>query len=101
MFRLALRQTEGLIGSIIHLLGLALAVPDHTTLCRRAGTLEVPPPQPRRDGEAVHLLVDSTGLKLCSAGKWLLEKHGTKRVGPGGSCTSAWMLRLARLSWRR
>jgi hypothetical protein len=51
-----------LIGSIIHLLGLALAVPDHTTLCRRAGTLEVPPPQPRRDGEAVHLLVDSTGL---------------------------------------
>jgi hypothetical protein len=39
VFRLALRQTEGLIGSILHLLGLALAVPDHTTLCRRAGTL--------------------------------------------------------------
>ena len=36
VFRLALRQTEGLIGSIIHLLGLDLAVPDHTTLCRRA-----------------------------------------------------------------
>jgi hypothetical protein len=32
VFRLALRQTEGLIGSIIHLLGLALAVPDHSTL---------------------------------------------------------------------
>lgn len=44
VFRLALRQTEGLIGSIIHLLGLALAVPDHTTLCRRAETLEVPRP---------------------------------------------------------
>jgi hypothetical protein len=26
----------------------------------------------------VHLLVDSTGLKLCGAGEWLLEKHGTK-----------------------
>ena len=39
VFRLALRQTEGLIGSVLHLLGLALAVPDHTTLCRRAGTL--------------------------------------------------------------
>src|SRR5215210_3092125 len=59
VFRLALRQTEGLIGSIIHLLGLALAVPDHTTLCRRAGTLEVPRTRPCKDGEAVHLLVDS------------------------------------------
>ena len=40
VFRLALRQTEGLIGSVIHLLGLALSVPDHTTLSRRAETLE-------------------------------------------------------------
>jgi hypothetical protein len=38
VFRLALRQTEGLIGSIINLLGLTLAVPDHSTLSRRAGT---------------------------------------------------------------
>src|SRR6476619_2438375 len=78
VFRLALRQTEGLIGSILRLLGLALAVPDHTTLCRRAETLDVPRPPPRREGEAVHLLVDSTGLKLCGAGEWLLEKHGTR-----------------------
>jgi len=78
VFRLALRQTEGLIGSVIGLLRLALAVPDHTTLCRRAETLEVPRPQPRRDGEPLHLLVDSTGLKLCGAGEWLIEKHGTK-----------------------
>jgi hypothetical protein len=32
VFRLAYRQTEGLIGSVIGLLGLALRVPDHTTL---------------------------------------------------------------------
>ncbi len=78
VFRLALRQTEGLIGSIIALLGLDLAVPDHSTLSRRAETLEVPRSRPRRDGEPMHLLVDSTGLKLCGAGEWLLEKHGTK-----------------------
>jgi len=78
VFRLALRQTEGLIGSIIGLLGLTLAVPDHTTLCRRAETLEVPRPQPRGDAGPLHLLVDSTGLKLCGAGEWLVEKHGTK-----------------------
>ena len=67
MFRLALRQTEGLIGSVIGLLGLALRVPDHTTLSRRAATLEVPrPTRPSVDtdgeGEPMHLLVDSTGL---------------------------------------
>src|SRR5437763_12388749 len=45
VFRLALRQTEGLIGSLIRLLGLDLPVPDHTTLCRRAATLEVPRPR--------------------------------------------------------
>ena len=78
VFRLALRQTEGLIGSIVGLLGLALAVSDHSTLSRRAKTLEVPLPQPRRNGEPLHLLVDSTGLRLCGAGEWLLEKHGTK-----------------------
>src|SRR3954471_11297169 len=42
VFRLAYRQTEGLIGSVIGLLGLDLSVPDHTTLSRRAETLEVP-----------------------------------------------------------
>ena len=80
MFRLAFRQTEGLIGSVIGLLGLDLAVPDHTTLCRRAETLEVPRPRPSdSDAEPVDLLVDSTGLKLCGAGEWLIEKHGTRR----------------------
>jgi Transposase DDE domain len=77
VFRLALRQTEGLIGSIRRLLGLDLAVPDHSTLSRRADTLDVPRPRP--GGESVHLLVDSTGLKLCGAGEWLVEKHGTSR----------------------
>ncbi len=78
MFRLALRQTEGLIGSIVGLLGLDLRVPDHSTLSRRTKTLVVPRPQPHRSGEPLHLLVDSTGLRLCGAGEWLLEKHGTR-----------------------
>src|SRR6059036_1180682 len=67
VFRLALRQTEGLIGSLMRLLGLDLPIPDHTTLSRRAETLEVPRPQ---SGSApMHLLVDSTGLKLCGAAR--------------------------------
>ena len=74
VFRLALRQTEGLIGSILGLLGLDLAVPDHSTLSRRAETLEAPRPRP--GSEPTHLLVDSTGLRLCGPGEWLIEKHG-------------------------
>jgi hypothetical protein len=77
VFRLALRQTEGLIGSILALLGLDLAVPDHSTMSRRAETLAVA--RPRCGRTPVHLLVDSTGLRLCGPGEWLQEKHGTKR----------------------
>jgi transposase len=75
---LALRQTEGLIGSLVHLLGLELPVPDHSTLSRRAETLEVVRPGTRSGADPLHLLVDSTGLKLCGPGEWLSEKHGTK-----------------------
>src|ERR1700709_2246205 len=83
VFRLAYRQTEGLIGSVIGLLGLTLRVPDHTTLSRRAATLEMPKPTSAStdaggNAAPLHLLVDSTGLKLCGAGEWLIEKHGTR-----------------------
>ncbi|CAO3419956.1 Transposase [Azospirillum doebereinerae] len=74
VFRLALRQTEGLLASILHPLGVDLAVPDHSTIARRARRVT-----PRSSGGPVHLLVDSTGLKLCGPGEWLMEKHGTKK----------------------
>src|SRR3712207_1666271 len=52
VFRLAYRQAEGLTDSVIGLLGLALRVPDHTALSRRAATLEVP--RPRSGSEPMH-----------------------------------------------
>src|SRR4051812_46865107 len=78
VFRLALRQTEGLTGSILRLLGLDLAVPDHTASSRRSETLEVPP-RPRSGSEPVRPPVDGTGLKFGGPGEWLVEKHGTKQ----------------------
>jgi hypothetical protein len=62
VFRLALRQTEGLIGSVIRLLGLDFAIPDHSTLSRRPETLAVAGPP--SSAEPVHLLVDSTGTSV-------------------------------------
>ena len=78
VFRLALRQTGGLIGSVLHLLGVNLPVPDHSTIARRARTVTLPS-APRSNGGPVHLLVDSTGRTLCGPGEWLIEKHGTKK----------------------
>jgi hypothetical protein len=86
VFHLALRQTEGLIGSILQLLGVDLPVPDFSTLSRRAQSLELPA-QPRATGGPIHLLVDSSGLKLGGPGEW----RNTAPAGgaPGASCTSA------------
>lgn len=75
VFRLALRQSEGLIGSIMKMLEIDLPIPDHTTLSRRACGLPVCNPARIGTGE-LHLIVDSTGLKLRGAGEWLVEKHG-------------------------
>ena len=69
VFRLALRQTEGLIGSIIALRGLDLATPDHTTLSRRAETLPLPRPRPQRSGRPMHLLVGQHGAEAVRRGR--------------------------------
>src|SRR4051794_16001865 len=78
VLRLPLRQTEGLIGSVLQLLSLDLPVPDFSTLSRRAQSLELPA-QPGATGGPIHLLVDSSGLKLSGPGEWLAEKHGASK----------------------
>jgi hypothetical protein len=78
VFRLALRQSEGLIGSIMRMLDIDLPVPDHTTLSRRGSGLPVHG-HGRIGTDELHLIVDSTGLKLRGAGEWLFEKHGTAK----------------------
>lgn len=76
-----LRQSEGLLSSVLALMGLDLPVPDHTTLSRRARTWKPPTRSNDRQHVAdgpVHVLVDSTGLKIYGPGQWLEEKNGAK-----------------------
>jgi IS5 family transposase len=75
VYHLALRQTEGLMRSIVDLLGVELAIPDHTTLCRRRKSLSVSL-QTVRSGEPLHLVVDSTGVKIYGEGEWKVRQHG-------------------------
>ncbi|NRP90714.1 hypothetical protein GFPCMMHI_06641 [Ensifer adhaerens] len=79
VFDLRLRQTEGVVTSVLKLIGLDLVVPDHTTLSRRANKPRAPNKRhsdrfPQKG--PVHVLIDSTGLKVYDAGQWLEEKHG-------------------------
>lgn len=76
VFRLPLRQTEGFLASLIRLMSLSLNTPDHTTLSRRSGTVDVPGPSKAQDGP-VHLVIDSTGLKMMGEGEWHAHKHRT------------------------
>jgi hypothetical protein len=77
VFHQPLRQTEGLLRSIADVLKIDIAVPDHTTLSRRGGSLTILPKRIHR-AEPLHLLVDSTGLKINGEGEWLDQKHGTR-----------------------
>ena len=53
VFHQPLRQTEGLLRSIADMLGIAIAIPDHTTLSRRSRGLTI---SPKRVGRAEHCI---------------------------------------------
>jgi hypothetical protein len=76
-FKLALRQIEGLMTSMLSLTGLTISTPDHTTVSRRAVTLPVIQATSVPHGP-LHVLIDSTGLQVYGAGQWLEAKHGAK-----------------------
>jgi Transposase DDE domain len=78
VFHLALRPAEGFTASVLRLLGQALRVPDHTTVSRRSRGFAGRRPKTVPHGP-LHLVIDSTGLKLFGQGEWDEEKHGRVR----------------------
>ena len=78
VFRLPLRQTEGFLDSLLGLMGLGLKAPDHTTLSRRNRIVKLPPLSRAHDGP-IHLIVDSTGLKIMGSGEWNTHKYKASR----------------------
>jgi hypothetical protein len=80
VFKQPLRQTQGLMRSIAGLLGVDIAVPHFTTLSRRGNGLSLPPKAVTKSAEPVHLVADSTGLKIFGEGDWLEQKHKTTQL---------------------
>jgi Transposase DDE domain len=76
-FKLALRQIEGLMTSVLSLMDLTISAPDHSTVSRRAVMLPVIQASSVPHGP-LHVLIDSTGLRVYGAGQWLEAKHGAK-----------------------
>jgi hypothetical protein len=68
VLHLPLRQTEGLVRSVMEMMELDLAVPDHTTLARRRRTVEVHDNRWSRKGP-IDIVIDSSGLKFFGAGE--------------------------------
>jgi hypothetical protein len=81
LFRLAFRQTEGFARSIMLMLEMEIQVPSYTQLCRRQSGIKVSVRAQDRQkiqegAQGLHIVVDSTGLKVYGEGEWKVRQHG-------------------------
>jgi hypothetical protein len=75
LFRLPYRNTEGFGRWVFTIMQLNLAVPNYTSLCKRAAKLGVSILRTNKKGK-IDVVVDSTGLKVFGEGEWKVKKHG-------------------------
>jgi hypothetical protein len=78
LFRLPYRQTEGLGRALVKLLEADVAIPDFTSLAKRAAKLGVSLEVSPTSGP-IDLVVDSTGLKIYGAGEWRSQAYQTPK----------------------
>ena len=79
VFHLTYRSLEGFGQSLFAMLGITeLTAPDYTSVCKRAKTLNVPI-KVYDHRQTLHLLIDSTGLKVFGEGEWKVKKHGVSK----------------------
>ncbi len=76
LFKLTFRMAEGFTKSVLKdLLKAEVEIPDYSLLCKRQKSLKV---DLRRAyaGEGLHLVIDTTGLKVYGEGEWKVRQHG-------------------------
>jgi hypothetical protein len=78
LFQLPYRQTEGLGRALVKLMNVEVAIPDFTSLAKRAAKLGVTLELPSRPGP-IDVVIDSTGLKIFGAGEWRSEAYRTPK----------------------
>jgi hypothetical protein len=78
IYRLSLRGVTGFATSIFDLMGVNLASPNYTTLCRGQRHLDINLDVSSLSGGA-HIVLDSSGLKLYGEGEWSVRQHGASK----------------------
>ena len=79
-YNLTLRGTQGFAESLTKLIPelSGLNIPDYSTLCRRLQKSKVDMGKIRKKAskENIHVVIDSTGLKVFGEGEWKVRQHG-------------------------
>jgi Transposase DDE domain len=78
LFQIPYRQTEGLGCSLLRLMQIEVAIPDFTSLAKRAAKLEIGLEIANRKGP-IDVVIDSTGLKVFGEGEWKTRQHGASK----------------------
>ena len=78
-YGLAYRQTEGFVLGLFELLKYPLPVPSYTQIQRRARRLPCKLKKYMQTKEDIHIVIDSTGIKVYGEGEWKVKKHGADK----------------------
>ena len=78
VYHLPYRQTEGFLRSVFQMMGILVKVPDYSTVNRRAKSVDVPL-EARQCRGNIHVVVDSTGVKVYGEGEWKTRQHGISK----------------------
>lgn len=78
VFRLPFRQAVGFAESVLELGGLTIQVPSPSQVCRRQKDLNINLKVHKllKSGQALHVVIDSTGVKIYGECEWKVRKHG-------------------------
>jgi len=79
IFHLPLRATQGFMLSLSELMKQPLDIPHYTTLCRRQEALSLTTYHRLQQDEPLHLVADSSGLKIYGEGEWKVKMHGASK----------------------
>jgi Transposase DDE domain len=77
VFHLTNRGVEGFVRSFFRMMKINLPVPDHSTLSKRGKDLKVK--LPKKNGQSLNIVMDSTGMKIYGEGEWKVRMHGVSK----------------------
>lgn len=79
VYKRSLRNLQGFVTSLFHIMGLNLPLPSYTQISRRAKYLHKRVNRLTQGKKACHIIFDSTGLKVHGEGEWKVKVHGKSK----------------------